>query len=88
MVDITVTGNFSSAEKSDELTDTVDYCAVYAIVKSEMAVRSKLIEHVAKRILDSLRKEYPAVSVFEVSVTKINPPLNGPVDNVVYVVQG
>lgn len=88
IVDVTITGDFSEAENSDDLTDTADYCVVYETVKREMAIRSKLIEHVAKRILDSLRKEYPGVSVFDVRVTKINPPMNGTVNNVSYDVSG
>ena len=34
------------------LIDTVDYVHLNFIVKEEMAIRSKLLEEVAKRILD------------------------------------
>mgnify|MGYP001563057322 FL=1 len=88
IVDVTITGDFSKAETSDQLADTVDYCVVYETVKREMAIRSKLIEHVAKRILDGLRKEYPSVERFDVKVTKINPPMNGAVESVAVVVRG
>ncbi|HTF03661.1 MAG TPA: dihydroneopterin aldolase [Bacteroidia bacterium] len=88
VVDVTITGDFSKAESSDELADTVDYCVVYETVKREMAIRSKLIEHVAKRILDGLRKDYPAVEKFDVQVTKINPPMGGAVDHVSVIVAG
>jgi 7,8-dihydroneopterin aldolase/epimerase/oxygenase len=88
VVDVAITGDFSAAEISDELSDTVDYCVVFETVKREMAIRSKLIEHVAHRILLGLRKEYPGVAKFDVSVTKINPPMNGPVDKVSVVVSG
>lgn len=82
IVDVKVDTDFSSAEKTDELHDTVDYCVIFDSVKAEMAVRSKLIEHVARRIGTNLRKHYPKVNSFMVRVTKINPPMNGAVDNV------
>lgn len=82
VVDVSVETDFSSAEKSDELTDTVDYCIIHDTVKAEMAIRSKLIEHVARRIGNKLRVHYPKVDSFQVRVTKINPPMNGAVDNV------
>jgi 7,8-dihydroneopterin aldolase/epimerase/oxygenase len=88
VVDVRIETDFSRAAENDDLNDTVDYCVVYDAVKSEMAIRSKLIEHAAKRIVDSLRKKYPPVKLFSVSVTKINPPMNGVVDSVTVVWEG
>jgi dihydroneopterin aldolase len=88
VVDIIIDTDFSKASQSDELIDTVDYCVVYECVKTEMAIRSKLIEHVAQRILVALRKKYASVKTFSVTVIKINPPLNGAVDNVSVTIEG
>jgi 7,8-dihydroneopterin aldolase/epimerase/oxygenase len=88
VVDVVIDMDFSKAAANDELADTVDYCVVYDVVKAEMAIRSKLIEHVAQRILIALRKSYPAVNLFSVKVAKINPPMNGAVDNVAVVIEG
>lgn len=88
VVDVRITGNFEKAEESDELAYTVDYCVVFETVKREMAIRSKLIEHVAKRIVDGLRKDYPSTDKFEVKVTKINPPMNGDVREVSFEISG
>ena len=88
IVDVTIDADFSKAAQNDELSDTVDYCVVHDAVKAEMAIRSKLIEHVAQRILLALRKAYPAVKTFTVKVTKINPPMNGAVDSVAVIVEG
>jgi dihydroneopterin aldolase len=82
IVDVRVETDFSSAEKTDELHDTVDYCIIHDAVRAEMAIRSKLIEHVARRIGTNLRMHYPKVNQFMVRVTKINPPMNGAVDTV------
>lgn len=82
VVDVTVETDFSHAEETDELRDTVDYCVIHDAVKAEMAIRSKLIEHVARRIGNKLRAAYPGVNSFRVRVTKINPPMNGAVQSV------
>ena len=67
---------------SDELADTVDYVLLNRIVKEEMAVRSKLLEHVSKRIIDRVFKEAKTVSRLNLSVAKINPPIGGDVAHV------
>jgi dihydroneopterin aldolase len=88
VVNVRIDADFTPSVKSDELDDTVDYCVVFELVKQEMAIRSKLIEHVAHRIVTQLRNRYPAVNSFEVEVIKIVPPMNGPVDQVSVLVQG
>ncbi len=88
VVDVTVDGPFGKAESSDELADTVDYSRITAIVKEQMAQRSKLIEHVTHRILDSLKKEWPGAFHFRVRVVKERPPVNGDVAQVEYVLEG
>ncbi len=88
VVDVRIDVDFSKAAATDELEDTVDYCVVHDVVKAEMAVRSKLIEHVGQRIVETLRGKYPAVKTFSVTVTKIVPPLNGAVDSVAVTVEG
>lgn len=88
VVDVRIETDFSKASRTDELHDTVDYCVVHDTVKTEMAIRSKLIEHVAQRILEGLRKHYPTVISFEVKVTKIAPPMNGDVQSVDVIVKG
>ena len=61
---------------------------VYNIVKKEMAIRSKLIEHVGLRIINQLRKEITGLEKVEVKVTKLNPPINGDVEKVSIVIIG
>ena len=52
------------------------------VVKQEMAIRSKLIEHVAQRILDGLMSEMPLVQKAEIKLSKLQPPINGDVESV------
>ena len=42
-----------------------------------MEIPSKLLEHVARRILDSISKNFPTVDYAEVKVAKLNPPIAG-----------
>jgi dihydroneopterin aldolase len=50
-----------------------------------MAIRSKLLEEVAQRILDRIFKEILMVKKAKVSVAKINPPIGGNVEEVVII---
>jgi dihydroneopterin aldolase len=75
-----------SAE-SDDLHDTVDYVHLNKIVVEEMSIRSKLLEHVAHRIIKRIFDEIPAVSRVIVSVSKLNPPIGGDVEAVTVVME-
>lgn len=82
-VDVVLEADLSEAAASDDLTKTVDYVAVNKVVEEEMAIRSKLLEHVAQRIINKLAANHPEIVSMEVSVAKLNPPINGNVDRVV-----
>ncbi len=81
-VDIEAKADMSKATQTDQLEDTVDYVQLNSIVKAEMEIRSNLLEHVAKRILDRILKEIPLISQLNVKVSKVNPPLGGDVETV------
>ncbi|MCK0161230.1 dihydroneopterin aldolase [Allomuricauda sp. F6463D] len=81
-VDLEVTADLSKPAISDQLNETVDYVHLNNIIKEEMMVRSNLLEHVAKRIVDRIFLEIIEVTEVEVTVSKINPPIGGDVENV------
>jgi dihydroneopterin aldolase len=81
-VDLSVDANLDLSAETDELGDTVDYVHLNKIVKEEMNKPSKLLEHVAKRILDRIFSELHLVKALKVKVAKINPPLGGDVEDV------
>jgi|ERR1035437_2575503 dihydroneopterin aldolase len=82
IVDVYIETDFSEAAKTDNLTKTIDYCAVYEIVKKEMTVRSKLIEQVVQRIHHHIMQKFPSIKTAKVRLTKLNPPMNGNVEKV------
>ncbi len=82
LVDLYMETDTEKAEKSDDLSDTVNYQEVYLLVKKEMEIKSKLLEHVGRRILDAILNTYPEVSSAELKISKMNPPLGGKMNNV------
>lgn len=81
-VDLEVKANLKISALSDELSDTVDYVFLNKVVREEMSQPSKLLETVAKRILNRIFSEDQMVSKATVSVSKINPPIGGDVEMV------
>lgn len=82
IVDVTMETDFSEAALTDDLNKTIDYVIVYDIVKKQMAIRSNLIEQVGQRIVNEIKKEFAALKGVEVTVSKLNPPMNGNVEKV------
>ena len=82
IVDVYMQTDFSEAALSDDLNKTIDYCEVYEIVKTEMAVRSRLIEHVGQRIYDKMIHRFSALTGLRIKITKLLPPMNGNVAQV------
>lgn len=59
----------------DRLEGTVDYGRVVATLQHEMAVPSRLLEHVAMRMARSLLHNFPQFSRVSLLLEKENPPL-------------
>ncbi len=86
-VDLEVKTDMRKSSLSDDLKDTVDYVHLNQIVVEEMAIRSKLLEHVGRRIIKRIFDEIPAVSRVLVSVSKLNPPIGGDVEAVTIIME-
>lgn len=76
-IDIAVDTDFSVAAGQDELTGTVNYEALFRIVKQEMEIPSKLLDTVAGKIADNVLNSFPQVESVELKISKINPPIGG-----------
>ena len=68
------------AMETDHVGDTLDYSALYALVEKEMAESSKLLEHVAGRIVKAVTASFPAVTSVDLELTKLNPPMGADCD--------
>ena len=80
LVNLRVGYPLEKSMQSDEVGDTLNYADLYAIVKAEMAVPSKLLEHVAGRIISAIEKQFPKVTSIDLELTKQNPPLGADCD--------
>lgn len=77
-VDFKCRYDIGDAAVSDDLEDTLDYGEIYDIVAAQMAVPSRLLEHVAARIADAIASAHPEIVSFSIRVAKRNPPVKGP----------
>lgn len=81
VVDILITTDFTEASFEDDLSKTISYVDINLIVAEEMAIRSKLIEHVGQRIFTRIKQETQNIHKLRVKVIKLCPPINGDVEN-------
>ncbi len=82
LVNLSVKVDLEKAAKTDKLSDTVDYVHLQKIVKTEMNVRSKLLENVGQRIINEIFCQILRVNSVKVTVAKVNPPIGGDVAEV------
>jgi dihydroneopterin aldolase len=76
-VDIAVETDFSVAAQNDNIVGTVDYEALYRIVKTEMEKPSKLLESVAEKIISEVFHQLKAAASVDLAISKLNPPIGG-----------
>ncbi len=76
-VDVVIDTEFSESAFRDELTGTINYEELYAIVKEEMEKPSKLLETVGHAIASHALKSFASAKSVEVKISKFNPPIGG-----------
>lgn len=74
-VSVRVAVDISAAVDHDIVNVTLDYAALYEVVKREMMIPSSLIEHVAGRIGEAVFAAFPQVTALNISLMKLNPPM-------------
>ncbi len=80
MVNLHIEADLSKACKTDNIEDTINYAAVYELVKSEMQKPSRLMENAAYRILERIKASFPQIVHLEVRMAKMNPPVGGEIE--------
>ena len=76
-VSLIVEADLTDAARTDDVADTINYAELYELVKREMAMPSKLLEHVTARIGQRAIEAYERIIAVTVKVTKLNPPMGG-----------
>lgn len=65
------------AAESDDLNDTISYADINKIIHDEMKIQSKLLEHVAGRIITKINEKFSQISYIKLRITKTSPPMKG-----------
>ena len=76
-VDLFVDTAFSDSAFRDELSGTINYEDLYAVVKEEMEKPSKLLETVGHAIAELILKRFVQAEKVRVTISKMNPPIGG-----------
>ena len=82
IIDLSIETDTSQAEETDDVNQTINYQVVYNLVKMEMAINSKLLENVGSRIIDTIYEAFPNITNINLTISKLNPPLDGKVDRI------
>jgi len=82
IVELTLFTDCSKAAKSDDLNDALNYQSAYQVVRDEMQITSRLLEHVAARILNRLYVNFISLEKARVKISKLNPPMGGQIGKV------
>lgn len=67
---------FDERDKSfDEINETINYEELYNIVKQRMQIRTGLVEKICINIIRHIKHQYPFVKEVDLSIRKLQPPL-------------
>lgn len=77
LINAEIYANLWKASQTDNLEDTINYAEINDIIHQEMAIPSKLLENVIKRIFDKLEAKFPQITAIKIKLTKTNPPMQG-----------
>lgn len=80
VINIKVGYPWIGATSTDDVRDTLNYAALYELIKREMQMPSKLLEHVAGRIIEAVKTEFPAATSIHLRITKVAPPMSADCD--------
>lgn len=81
-VDCELETDIAQAGRSDQLSDTVDYGAVYSLVKEVVTGRAyALVEALAAELANQILDKFPIYRV-TLRVRKINPPVDGVIKHI------
>ncbi len=73
--EVSVAIAFNAPEKVIALTDTINYVAVYEIVKQYFKIPEKLLETVAQNITEEIYKIDHRITSINITIDKLNAPI-------------
>ena len=79
IVELSFWADIAESLHRDELEETISYADVYEVIKAEMTIPSRLLEHVIGRISEQLFATFPRMQRIALTLSKCNPPFPGEV---------
>ena len=80
VVSLRLKTDIARAMESDDVADTVNYAEIHQAVKEEMDIPSKLLEHVAGRIVRRLFNDFPTIERIDLKLSTRNPPMGAVIE--------
>ena len=77
LLNIEIHADLWKATETDDLSDTLNYAEINDLIHQKMKIPSQLLEHVAGRIMSSIKKNFSQVEFISIKITKTSPPIKG-----------
>lgn len=83
LTDVVMYLDLKGSSEKDDLNETVHYGEAYQLVEDVIkGIPVNLIEHLAEKVSRSLFDRYDKIVETEITITKVNPPIEGNYENV------
>lgn len=79
-LDVRLDYPIGKAMESDDVADTLNYAEAVEIIRQEMDIPARLLEHVVGRIYTALTEKWPDISGGSITLIKRNPPIPADID--------
>ena len=80
ILNVELHANLWKATETDDLKNTISYAEINDLIHTEMKIKSKLLEHVAGRIINKIHSTFPEITFIKIKITKTSPPMKGEID--------
>ena len=75
MFEVDLSLQYTRQEPIQKIEETIDYVALYEILKTQMQQRRELLETLGKEICDFIKEKYPQIISIHIDICKLNPPI-------------
>jgi 7,8-dihydroneopterin aldolase/epimerase/oxygenase len=76
-VDVRVETSIKPSAIADDLSGTINYEELYAVIRDQMEKPSKLLERVGHEMAAEILTKFPQAQSVTITIAKFNPPIGG-----------
>ncbi|HUQ96509.1 MAG TPA: dihydroneopterin aldolase [Chitinophagaceae bacterium] len=73
--EVTILATVQAPEPIHSINQTVDYTRIYALAKTIFEEREKLLETIAKKMAEAIKKVIPELQTVQITITKLDAPI-------------